>query len=85
MENTLTEHLKVFSYEQRKTKAQRDSRGTIKNFWTYPYSYSNCFNIVFWVFALMGLVGALASVDFIEHLTAYIDCVYSVGDSSTTQ
>lgn len=61
VENTVTEHLKVFYNEERKTKAQKDSRGAIKNVWIYPYSYSNCFNIVFWVFALMGLVGALVS------------------------
>jgi hypothetical protein len=72
-ENTVTEHLKMFCNEERKTKIQKDSHGTLKNIWIYPYSYSNCFNIVFWVFALMGLFGALASVDSIGHFADFID------------
>jgi hypothetical protein len=85
VENTVTEHLKVFCNEERKTKAQKDSRDAIRNVWIYPYSYSNCFNIVFWVFALMGLVGALASADSIERLTAFIDWLDSIGGSSESR
>lgn len=67
-EGVKASELKVFVNEEEKTKAQKHSRGAVRNIWTYPYSYSNCFNIVFWVFALLGLTGAVISGDVVGRL-----------------
>lgn len=75
------EDLRVFLKEQRETDRRKAAHGPIKNFWTYPYSYSNCFNIVFWVFALLGLTGAIISADVAGRLTEAIRWLDTAGPS----
>lgn len=55
---------KVFSNESVKTEAQKSSMSPVTNFRAYPYSYSRCFNMVFALFALLGLIGGMVSAEF---------------------
>ena len=76
-----SEGLKVFLNEQAETETRKRGRGSIRNIWTYPYSYSNCFNIVFWVFALLGLTGAVISGDVVGRL---VDAVAWLGSADSS-
>ncbi len=75
------EDFRVFLKEQEETNTRKAAHRPIRDIWTYPYSYSNCFNIVFWVFALLGLTGAIVSADVAGRLTDAIRWFSSAGPS----
>ncbi len=52
--------LKIFTYEEEQTNRMKMS----KSFWPWKnhYSYSKCFNIVFAVFGIMGLLGTVYAI-----------------------
>ncbi len=52
--------LKIFTYEEEQTNRMKGS----KSFWPWKnhYSYSKCFNIVFAVFGILGLLGTAYAI-----------------------
>ena len=52
--------LKIFTYEEEQTNRMKRS----KSFWPWKkhYSYSKCFNIVFAVFGILGLLGTAYAI-----------------------
>ena len=52
--------LKIFTYEEEQTNKMKSS----KSFWPWRnhYSYSKCFNIVFAVFGILGLIGTTYAI-----------------------
>ncbi|MCK4369162.1 MAG: hypothetical protein KAV68_05840 [Dehalococcoidales bacterium] len=52
--------LNIFSYEEAQTKELRSKK--TKWIWNKVFTYSTCFNIVFIVFAVLGLFGVIFSV-----------------------
>lgn len=52
--------LKIFTYEEEQTNKMKTSR----SFWPWKnhYSYSKCFNIVFAVFGILGLIGTVYAI-----------------------
>ena len=69
---------KVFSNERARTAARKSSMNPIGNFRAYPYSYSRCFDMVFILFALLGVAGTIFSV---ESTVGLVDWVTTSGCS----
>jgi hypothetical protein len=52
--------LNIFSYEEAQTDKLRSEK--VKWIWNRVFTYSTCFNIVFIVFAVLGLFGVILSI-----------------------
>ena len=52
--------LNIFSYEEKQTEILKEK----KTFWFWKrlYTYSTCFNSVFWIFAILGFLGIVCSI-----------------------
>jgi hypothetical protein len=53
--------LQLFRFEEAATKKQRQGKRTKLCFWKMYLSYRQCFNILFWIFGLIGLAGVTIS------------------------
>ena len=53
--------LQLFRFEEVATKKQRHGRRAKLCFWRMYLSYRQCFNILFWLFGLIGLAGTTIS------------------------
>jgi hypothetical protein len=62
MFETVPEHLRIFTYEEKETE-QRKRQIRFK-FWKPHFSYSRCFNWVFFTFGMIGVV--IASVSLLQ-------------------
>ena len=53
--------LQLFRFEELTTKKERQGRRFRLRFWKTYLSYRQCFNIVFWLFGFIGLLGMTVS------------------------
>ena len=53
--------LQLFRFEEMATKKRREEGRTKLRFWTIYWSYRQCFNLLFWLFGVIGLLGMVAS------------------------
>lgn len=53
--------LQLFRFEEVTTKKQQEGKRSKLRFWRMYLSYRQCFNILFWLFGLIGLLGTTVS------------------------
>ncbi len=53
---------KVFTQEEIDTKTRKLSGWQVLKFWCWHLSYSKCFNLIFFLFFLVGVIGLVSSI-----------------------